>query len=212
MKIAFALTIVTSIVSFVPVFRSHNSTKSGGCISAIALTRRVPNKERKLKQMPSTDVPDWMARFSNRIVIRAQFSSSTAWFGQHSGGAGNFGGATRLDRSNMRQSPLGVHGGDKQLSCNVGTQTSCKSQPLVTFDRRQFFKPHHIFEHFGLPFTQTHELQFVSSSLKSSGFSAAIALYGDNDVVFRHTDDGSDKTKTNDLNTIYSEWSNLEIK
>lgn len=182
------------MVSFVPVFRSHNSTNSGGSTSVIVFTSRVPNNDRKLKQMPSTDVPGWIRRFSSKIVIRAQFSSRTAWLGQHSDGAGNFGGATRLERSKVRQSPLGVHGEDRQLSCNVGTQTSCKSQPLDTFERKQFANPHHMLEHFGLPFTQMHELQFVSSSC-SSWFSAAIALYGDSDVVFMHTDDGSDRTE-----------------
>lgn len=192
--LSVTLTIVTSIVSLVPLLISHNSTKSGGCKSAIILTRRVPSSVRKLKQMPSTDVPICMIRFSISIVIRAQFSSSTAWFGQHSIGAGNFGGATRRDGSKLLQSPRGVHGGAIQLSCSVGTQTSCKSQPLVILDRRQFFRPHQIFEHFGLPFTQMHELQLVSSSCWWSGDSEGSALYGDSVVVFKHTDDGSDNT------------------
>lgn len=158
------LTIVTSMVSLVPLLMSHNNTKSGGCRSVIVLTIRVPNNVRKLKQIPSTDVPGWMMRFSISIVIRAQFSSRMAWFGQHSIGAGNFGGATRRDGSKLRQSPRGTHGGDKQLSCSVGTHTSCKSHPLVILERKQFFRPHQMFEHFGLLFTQMHELQLVSSS------------------------------------------------
>lgn len=181
------------MVSLVPLFISQSSTNSGGCISAIILTNRVPSSVRKLKQIPSTDVPDWMIRFSMRMVMRAQFSSSTAWLGQHSVGAGNFGGATRRDGSKLRQSPRGVHGGAKQLSCNVGTHTSCKSQPLVIFERKQFFKPHQRFEHFGLPLMQMHELQLVSSSWSSTA-SPPIALYGDNVVVFKHTDDGSEST------------------
>lgn len=187
------LTIVTSIVSFVPLLISHNNTNSGGCMSATIFTSLVPKSVRKLAQMPSTDVPGWMTRFSMRMVMRAQFSSKTAWFGQHSIGAGNFGGATRRDGSKLRQSPLGVHGGDTQLSCNVGTQSSCKSHPLDMFERKQFFRPHQMFEHFGLPFTQMHELQLVSS-ISSSSVSAAIELYGDKDVVFKQTDDGSDST------------------
>lgn len=203
LDIVITLTIVTSMVSLVPLLMSHNNTKSGGCKSAIVLTSRVPNKVRKLKQIPSTDVPGWIIRFSISIVIRAQFSSRTAWFGQHSVGAGNFGGATRLDGSKLRQSPRGMHGGDKQLSCRVGTQTSCKSQPLVMFERRQFFRPHQMFEHFGLPFTQMHELQLVSSSGWLSGISGAIALYGDSVVVFKHTDDGSDNTKRIQFVSVY---------
>lgn len=61
------------------------------------------------------------------------------------------------------------------------------------FERKQFFRPHQMFEHFGLPFTQMHELQLVSS-ISSSSVSAAIELYGDKDVVFKQTDDGSDST------------------
>lgn len=97
--------------------------------------------------------------------MRAQFSSRIAWLGQHSIEAGSFGGATRRDGSNVRQSPLGVQGGDKQLSCSVnGTHTSCALHPFDTLERRQFFNPHQIFEHFGLPLTHMQELQFVSSS------------------------------------------------
>lgn len=185
------------MVSFVPVLRSHKSTNNGGCISVFVLTSLVPSNVRRLKQMPSTDVPGWMTRFSSRIVMRAQFSSRIAWFGQHSVGAGSFGGATRRDGSNFRQSPLVLHGGDRQLSCNVnGTHTSCASHPLETFERRQFFNPHQMFEHFGLPSTQMQELQLVSSSW-SSWLSDAMALYGDSDVVFKHTDDGSESTITN---------------
>lgn len=187
------LTIVTSMVLFVPVLRSHNNTNSVGFISSILFTSLVPSKTRKLKQMPSTDVPGRIIRFSSRMVMRAQFSSSIAWFGQHSIGAGNFGGATRLDGSRLRQSPRGIHGGERQLSCNVGTHTSCESHPLVTFERRQLFNPHQTFEHFGLSFTQMHALQFVSSSW-SSIVLEAIGLYGESDVVFKQTDEGSDST------------------
>lgn len=134
-----------------------------------------------------------MALFSIRMLIRAQFSLRTAWFGQQSILAGSFGGATRRDGSIVRQSPRGKHGGRRQLSCNAGTHTSCESQPLDVLERRQFFKPHQIFEHFGFPFTQMQELQFVSS-LKSTWLSLPIALYGDIDVVFKQTDDGSDNT------------------
>lgn len=44
-----------------------------------------------------------------------------------------------------------------------------------------------------MPFTQIQELQFVSS-ISSIGISISIALYGDNVVVFKQTDDGSDNT------------------
>lgn len=194
------------MVSLVPVFKSHKRTNSGDCISVVTFTSFVPNSVRRLKQIPSTDVPGKMMRFCSKIVMRAQFSSRTAWFGQHSIGAGSFGGATRRDGSKLRQSPLGMHGGDKQLSCNVnGTHTSCASHPLDTFDRKQFFSPHQRFEHFGLPFTQMHELQFVSSSL-SSWVSTPIALYGESDVVFRHTDDGSESTE---IIEIRFDWFNI---
>lgn len=114
--------------------------------------------------------------------------------GQHSVGAGSLGGATRLEGSRLRQSPLGMHGGDRHVSCKAGTHTSCESQPLDVFERKQFIKPHQTFEHFGLPLTQIHELQFVSSK-SSFVFSISIALYGDSVVVFKHTDDGSDSTE-----------------
>lgn len=157
------LTIVTSILSFVPVFISQISTRSGCCESCVIFTNLVPRSVRRWKQIPSAEVPVWMIRFSSKIVTRAQFSFRNAWFGQHSIGAGSFGGATRLDGSKLRQSPLGKHGGDKQVSCKVGTQTSCKSHPLDIFERMQFFKPHQTFEHFGLPLAHIHELQIVSS-------------------------------------------------
>lgn len=72
------LTIVTSIELFVPVLISHSKIKSDDCISSAIFTILVPNNVRKLKQMPSTDVPDEMIRLSIKIVIRAQFSSSIA--------------------------------------------------------------------------------------------------------------------------------------
>lgn len=91
------------------------------------------------------------------------------WLGQQSDGAGNFGGATRLDGSNDRQSPRGAHGGDKQVSCDDGTQTSCNSHVVgVAFlfkdgGAKQFGRPHQRFEHLGWPFIQMHALQFASS-------------------------------------------------
>lgn len=109
-------------------------------------------------------------------------------------GAGSLGGATRLERSSMRQSPRGSHGGYKQLSCNAGTHTSCEAHTFVTFVAKQFFRPHQIFEHFAFPFAQMHELQLCSSSTCSRCLPASIGRYGDNDVVFRQTEDGSDKT------------------
>lgn len=38
--------------------------------------------------------------------------------------AGSFGGATLRDGSSKRQSPLGMQGGDRHVSCNAGTHTS----------------------------------------------------------------------------------------
>lgn len=190
-----SLTTVTSIVSFVPVLMSQSRISSGGVASWTIFTNRVPNSVRKLTQIPSTDVDGWMALFSIRIVMRAHCSSNIAWFGQHSTGAGSLGGATRRDRSKIRQSPRGSHGGYKQLSWSAGTQTSCDAHTFVTFVAKQFFRPHQIFEHFAFPFEQMHELQLCSSSIVSGCLPALIAWYGDNDVLLRHTEDGSDKTE-----------------
>lgn len=179
--------------SFVPLLMSHRITNNGGCESPTVFTNRVPINVRTLEQMSSTDVPLCTCRFSSRIVTRAQFSLTVAWFGQHSIGAGNFGGATRRDGSKLRQSPRGVHGGDRQLSCSVGTHTSCASHPLDAFERMQFFKPHQMLEHFGLPLAQMHELHIVVSSLSWALLSPPV-LYWVTSVEFKHTDAGSDST------------------
>lgn len=153
--------------------------------------------------MPSADVPFGTDLFSIKTVIRAQFSSSVAWLGQQSEAAGNLGGATRRERSRLRQSPRGKHGGDKQLSCNAGTHTSCDSHVEVELLFKQLVKPHQIFEHFASPLRQTHELQLLSSKslvtlllllLLLETISALIALYGDSVDVFKHADAGSDNT------------------
>lgn len=182
------------MVSFVPVLISQSNISNGGVASWTIFTRRVPNSVRKLTQIPSTDVEGCIDLFSIRIVMRAHCSSNVAWFGQHSMGAGSLGGATRLDRSSTRQSPRGSHGGYRQLSCSAGTQTSCDAHTFVTFVAKQFLRPHHTFEHFAFPFAQMHELQLCSLSMRSGCLPASIAWYGDNDVVFRHTELGSDKT------------------
>lgn len=72
------LTTVTSIESLLPVFMSHNNTNNGGAISWLAFTRRVPNRMRKLKHTPSTDVPAMTFLCSNKMVTRAQLELSCA--------------------------------------------------------------------------------------------------------------------------------------
>lgn len=157
-------------------------------------TSFVPTSIRRLKHIPSTDVPGWTTLLSIRIVMRAHCSFSTAWFGQQSIGAGIFGGATRRDRSRTRQSPRGSQGGERHVSCRAGTHTSLVSHPFVTFDFRQFLRPHQMLEHFGLPLSQMHELQLCSSATGSACVPEPIGWYGDREVEFRHTDFGSDKT------------------
>lgn len=114
------------------------------------------------------------------------------------------GGATRLDRSILRQSPRGTQGGVKQLSRTVGTQSSCESHVDVELLFKQLGKPHHTFEHFACPLMHTHELQLPSSdslyvinlsvSLIFDASFVLIALYGDNVDVFKHAEAGSDNT------------------
>lgn len=191
------LTTVTSIVSLLPVFISHKITNSGGVNSGLDLTNLVPNRILKFKHTPSTEVPGSTLLVSNKIEIRAQCALSSAWFGQQSVFVGSFGGATRLDGSNARQSPRGLHGGERHDSCKVGTQTSWSSHAGVEFPFKQFGKPHQIFEHFALPFIQIHELQlFVSSTCWVWFVSSLSALYGDNVDIFKHTDAGLDSTAT----------------
>lgn len=161
---------------------------------------RPPRSVRRPKHTPSTEIP-WGTFFgSNIIVILAQFSFKTAWFGQHSCGEGSLGAATRMDGSAVRQSPRGSHGGDRQLTWSAGTHTSLFPQPpLLEFlgGRRQFGSPHHKFVHFGLPSLQMQLLQFVSSNSICTGpvpLFGCSGLYGDTEVLFRHTDEGSERT------------------
>lgn len=189
------LTTVTSTVSLFPVFISQSTISKGGVVSWLALMIFVPTSVRKSWHNPSTDVPGGMRRFSSKIVILAQDAPSMAWFGQQSMEAGSFGGATLRDGSSNRQSPLGMHGGDRHVSCNAGTHTSCSSHSVdEEFLRRQFGRPHQILEHFGWPLKQMQELQLASSVVFGGVLSSASELYGDNVVELRHTEAGSDRT------------------
>lgn len=156
------LTTVTSIVSFAPPRRSHRTINMVANNSEFVSTSRVPSMVRKLKHNPSTDDLGAILWPSNTIVTRAHCSLSSAWFGQQLILAGNFGGATRLDGSRARQSPRGSHGPYRQVSCSVGTHTSwpwhLADDADATVDK-QFSRPHQMFEHFGLPLWQMHELQ-----------------------------------------------------
>lgn len=51
-----------------------------------------------------------------------------------------------------------------------------------------------MFEHFGWPLKQMHELQLVSSVTLGGVLSSVSELYGDNVVAFRQTEAGSDRT------------------
>lgn len=67
---------VTSIVSLLPLFMSQrmiNWAVDDGC-----LTKRADSKERRFKQIPSTEAPLIMCLVSRSIDIRAQFSLSIA--------------------------------------------------------------------------------------------------------------------------------------
>lgn len=110
------------------------------------------------------------------MLIREQFSLSSAWFGQHFVAVGYLGGEVRSDLSSLRQSPRLAHGGDKQVSFKAGTHTSLSLHswtgelPSAT----QFGNPHHRLEHFvSLCSPQRQELhRFVSktSSLEKEHF------------------------------------------
>lgn len=95
----------------------------------------------------------------------------------------------------LRQLPLGLQGGDRQLSCKAGTHTSYMSHTDDALLLKQFLRPHQTFEHFARPPTQIHELQLLSSITYSVSLSVFSGLYGDNEVVFRQTEVGSDSTK-----------------
>lgn len=199
------------MVSLFPLFMSHSITISGEPYSWLSFTKRVPNRMRRFRHTPSTEVPGSTRLLSSNIVIRAQCSLSSAWFGQQSILAGNFGGATRRDGSRARQSPRGWHGGDRQESCSAGTHTSWPSHAGVELALKQFGRPHQIFEHFGIPLRQTHELQLGSSLddvifvLLSKSVSPS-AVYGDNVEVFKHTEAGFERTAniSEDTFLIYS--------
>lgn len=140
------------------------STTSSGCTNSwLALTSLVPNRIRKFKHTPSTDVPDITFLCSNKMVIRAQLELSTAWLGQQSLLVGSFGGATRREGSRARQSPRAAQGGARQDSCSIGTHTSWPSHDEVELLRRQLGRPHQRLEHLGCPLTHMQELQRESS-------------------------------------------------
>lgn len=189
------LTTVTSTVSLFPVLISQRIISKGGIVSWLAFIILVPTNVLKLWHNPSTDVPGGILLFSSSIVILAHDCPSIAWFGQQSMEAGNFGGATLLEGSSNRQSPLGMHGGDRHVSCRAGTHTSCNSHadPVELF-RRQLGSPHQMFEHFGWPLTQTQELQFVSSVVLGNLVSSVREVYGDKVDELRQTEAGSDST------------------
>jgi len=69
-------------------------------------------------------VPDARVSLRNNIVSLEQVGPSVVCPGQQDGGAGSAGGPTRLPVSIGRHSPHAGHGGARQLSPGLGTQTS----------------------------------------------------------------------------------------
>jgi hypothetical protein len=129
---------------------------------------------------------------SSMMLMREQFSLSTAWFGQHLLDVGYFGGAVRSDCSSTRQSPRLTHGGERHVSLSAGTHTSfvLHSRPFAQLPisrlaltppppptlplPMQFGKPHHKFEHC-ISLCSPPIMQELHKFESSTTFSAAAA-------------------------------------